>query len=422
LYRLKVRLLQLLLAYTPRFYLGMVRRSQAFLGRITTATARRKGRDANREISGRSILFVDHDFPDPTRNAGSKAIYHLVGLLLAEGFSVSFWSDASLTSSAGLAALERLGVECGAKARGTDLTRWLGKQRNIKPFNAVILSRPTVAAKYSRDVRQYASDRCLYYGHDVHHRRLMGMSRMTTQSGGWIERKSMERIEHFLWRTMDVVFYPSLEEVQLVDRYRQKLGLASNGRLLPLWTVPDQAQQQRALEGRSGMVFVGSFAHSPNVDGLNWFFEKILPRVRAKGYDGTFYVVGSGMEQYRPKILDDNYRILGWMDASALDSLYENVRMALAPLTYGAGVKGKVLEALSHGVPCVTTTVGAQGLDFAAHVLEPVDDAEAFAGAIAMMASDDAAWSEKSTAGLKLLAGQYRPGAIATVLRESIAS
>lgn len=421
LHRLKVRLLQLLLAYAPRFYLGVVRRSQAVLGRAVAAPALQKRHGATRGIVGRCILFVDHEFPDPTRNAGSKAIYHLARLLVTEGFAVSFWSDSSPSSSAGLAALERLGVECAAKGPGADLSQWLGGERKTKPFQAVILSRPTIAAKYSLDVRQYASDRCLYYGHDVHHRRMADMSRITSRRGSWLERKTMERIEQFLWRTMDTVFYPSREEVDLVDGYRRKIGLASNAMLLPLWSVPDQAQERR-LDGREGMIFVGSFAHAPNVDGLNWFFEQVLPRVRAKGYDGAVYVVGSGMEQYRAVLRDEKVQILGWLDKQALDSLYESVRMALAPLTYGAGVKGKVLEALAHGVPCVTTTIGAQGLGFAADVLQPVDAAEGFADAIAMMASDDAAWREKSMGGLRLLANQYRPDAMYATLREAMGS
>lgn len=419
LYRLKVRLLQLLLGYAPRLYLRVVRIGQAFLGRVTTAPVRPKRHDVTRGVASRCILVVDHDFPDPTRDAGSKAIFHLVRLLAAEGFSVSFWSDASSFSGAGLTALERLGVECAGRAPGTDLSRWLGKQGNTKPFKAVILSRPTIAAKYGLDVRQYASDRCLYYGHDVHHRRMADMAKVTSRRGGRLDRKTMERIEHFLWRTMDAVFYPSQEEVDLVDEYRRKIGLSPNGMLLPLWSIPDKAQQ-RDLDLRRGMIFVGSFEHAPNVDGLNWFFEQVLPRVRAKGYHGTVYVVGSGMERYRPSFRDEKTEILGWVEAGTLDSLYAIVRMALAPLTYGAGVKGKVLEALAHGVPCVTTTIGAQGLGFAADVLQPVDDVEGFATAIATMASDDTAWLEKSTAGLKLLASRYRPDAISAILRQAM--
>lgn len=411
----KRRLLLLLLAYFPGFY-------HRFVLRVQRAFSRARGCAAESSIPievPNRILVVDYDFPDPTSAAGSKAIFHLVQMLVGQGFHVTFWSDARSPSSQGRAALVEAGAEIAMRQPGRDLAQWLGEPRGRKPFIAVILSRPTIAAKYCADVRRYASDRCLYYGHDIHHRRMTGMSRSAARRESWFERETIQKIEHFLWRTMDVVFYPSREEVEVVDAFRVDAGLKPNAMLLPLWSAP-QTSKVPQLHGREGMMFIGSFAHTPNVDGLNWFFEHVLPRVRAKGYGGIVHIVGSGMERYSLPLPDKNVQILGWVDMLTLEALYGSVRMALAPLTYGAGVKGKVLEALAHGVPCVTTTVGAQGLEFATEVLLPVDDVEGFASTIARLASDDTAWYERSATGMKLLARQHQPAVIAAILREAL--
>lgn len=415
----KKQLLQLLLAFAPTFYFWFVRKFQRAVVKVKGTPMEPSEKSPICIEGNRQVLIVDHELPDPTSAAGSKAILHVAQMLVDIGFGVTFWSDSIAPLPKGGAPLTTLGVKVVTRGQGRDLAEWLGKPGKTKPFAAVILSRPTIAAKYARDVRQRASERCLYYGHDIHHRRMAGMSQNTAQRGGWFERKTMEKIEHSLWRTMDVVFYPSGEEVELVDDLRAKAGLARNATVLPLWAAPERRPEYR-LQGREGMLFVGSFAHAPNVDGLNWFLKLVLPRIRAKGYAGVVRVVGFGMEQYRPVVLDENVKIMGWVDKAMLDSLYDTALMALAPLTYGAGVKGKVLEALAHGLPCVTTTVGAQGLEFAAEALRPVDDVEGFADAVVLTATDTVAWLQRSKAGFELLAEHYRSEAIREILCAAI--
>src|SRR5690606_22523285 len=120
--------------------------------------------------------------------------------------------------------------------------------------------------------------------------------------------------------------------------------------------------------------FVGGFGHAPNADGVGWFLSEVWPLVQDGAPGLRLMIVGADPA---PEILAqacDGVEIAGSVSEEALDAAYRRARLAIAPLRFGAGVKGKVLEALRHGVPCVTTTVGAQGLEAAA-ALRVADDA-----------------------------------------------
>lgn len=413
----KIRLTRWLLAYAPAIYGLLTRRNPGF-GRV--GGNRLKARPASAaNMSQCRVLVVDHDFPELARDAGSKAIFHLAGLLGGEA-RVTFWSASSSPSEEGRSALQSIDVQTVARHGRYDLAQWLSSLGRKELFDAAILSRPIITAMYAGVVRKHLNGVCAYYGHDIHHVRLAGMKEFAPRAGLDAERRELGRMERRLWRTMDRVFYPSSEEVDIVNAFRSSLGLESNATMIPLWDAPEvPAKLPRACE-RSGMLFVGSFDHAPNVDGLDWFFREILPKVRKLGCRDTVYIVGSGMNQYRRPTDDLDVACLGQIDDESLDGLYARVRVALVPLRYGAGVKGKVVEAMGKGVPCVVTSAGAHGLAWASDVLQPCDDAETFAHAIIRLMTDDGNWAAKSTEGMRLLSTTYERSEISRRLFDAL--
>lgn len=409
---MKIRLSRWLLAYAPGLYARLVRRGGAGIARIGHAPF---ATVSVHEHHRPRVLLVDHDFPELARDAGSKAIFHLVGLL-SDKADVTFWSASTSPSKSGEALLRSRGIRVAARTDGNDLAQWLGSLPAAESFDAAILSRPLVAAAYADTIRAHVQGVCAYYGHDIHHARLAAMRTFTASTGLRAEQREIGLIERRLWRIMDAVFYPSSEEADVVNGFRENHRLPPNAFVLPLWDAPDPPPVIAPANARKGMLFVGSYDHAPNVDGLDWFFREVLPQVRGKGNRDVVYVVGSGMDSYRPPTQDTGVAVLGKIDDAALDQRYASVRMALIPLRYGAGVKGKVIEAMGKGVPCVTTSVGAHGIGWASVVLEPVDSAEAFARAIINLESDDALWQKKSSEGLSLLAAAYERSAISALL------
>jgi polysaccharide biosynthesis protein PslH len=137
------------------------------------------------------------------------------------------------------------------------------------------------------------------------------------------------------------------------------------------------------------VLFVGSGDYWPNADGIAWVVEEVLPRVRPR-MPVQFDVVGS--PPLRP-VAGDGVTYHGRV--AELRPWYEAAHVVVAPLFLGSGTRLKVVEALAHGRPLVSTTVGAEGLGLqpGEHYLR-ADDPEAFAAALADVAARVAAGDE----------------------------
>ncbi|RLN87776.1 hypothetical protein BBJ28_00025484, partial [Nothophytophthora sp. Chile5] len=119
----------------------------------------------------------------------------------------------------------------------------------------------------------------------------------------------------------------------------------------------------RSFEERKHIAFIGSFKHSPNVDAVEWTKSTILPLFRSNGAEAEVHIYGSYGDSKRFARLDDpdqGFRMKGFA-ADAHETL-SRYRLTIAPLRFGAGIKGKIADSWFVGTPCVTTGVGAEGM------------------------------------------------------------
>ena len=114
---------------------------------------------------------------------------------------------------------------------------------------------------------------------------------------------------------------------------------------------------------REGLLFVGGFAHPPNADAVLWFAREIFPLIRRELPDVKFYVAGSRVTDEIKALEEPGNGIIikGFVSEEELAQLYGHCRVVVVPLRYGAGVKGKVVEAIYNGAPIVTTSTGQRG-------------------------------------------------------------
>lgn len=151
-------------------------------------------------------------------------------------------------------------------------------------------------------------------------------------------------------------------------------------------------------EGRSGILFIGGFGHRPNVDAAQWLVEKIMPKVWEVLPEVHLILCGSSPTSEVHALAEDRVTVTGWVPKT--EPYIARTLVSVAPLRYGAGMKGKVGEALACGLPVVTTTVGAEGMDLVDGMHARIaDDAESFAAAVIQVLSEDDVWRRLSYQG-----------------------
>jgi glycosyltransferase involved in cell wall biosynthesis len=156
---------------------------------------------------------------------------------------------------------------------------------------------------------------------------------------------------------------------------------------------------RRAFEARRDLYFVGSFQHPPNVDAMRWFVAAVWPLAATRLPDARFHVVGSGLDPALARELAGE-RVEVHGHVADLDPYLDGCRLAVAPLRYGAGVKGKVNLAMAHGQPVVATPVAIEGMNLVdGEDVLVAADAGSFADAIVRLYHDAVLWQRLSDRG-----------------------
>ena len=354
-------------------------------------------RARDRAWDRRIALVVDHYVPQPDRDAGSRTMVAFITALLDAGWVVKFWPDNLWFDPDYAPALQRRGVEVihGERHYG-GFERYL--RENGRELDAVLLSRPHIALPYLQTLRNVVPDVAVaYYGHDLHFRRLDREAELTGSPELAQEARRFERLERDMWQEADLVLYPSQDEADDVAQ----LAPGVEVRAISPYAF-DHFNEAAVPARRSGILFVAGFAHPPNVDAAMWLVDEVMPRVRRRVPDVSLSLVGANPTDRVRALAGASIEVTGFVSDDELTRRYGRARVAVVPLRYGAGVKGKVVEALQNGLPLVTTQIGAQGIPGIESVARIEDDPDAMAAAIVDLLQDDAAWTSCSRDGAAL--------------------
>lgn len=348
----------------------------------------------------RTILVVDHYIPQPDRDAGSRTMWQFIRMFVRKGFSVKFWPENLYNDPAYASLMQQYGVEV---VYGAEYHQGFGQwmQQHAADIDVVLLSRPHIAVDFIGAIRKYSSAPLLYYGHDVHYLRIEDQLRM--QPADKLLRAECDRarkLEHGVWKQVDAVYYPSVSETQHVREWLDKHAPNVHSHTIAAYAFDGFPEHPDAnLVDRHDLVFVAGFAHPPNVDAAEWFVREALPLVRRNHPQIHLDLVGSNPSDEVKALHGDGVTVTGFVTDEELAARYANARVVVAPLRFGGGMKGKVIEAMRFGVPCVTTSAGVQGLEQTGEFLATADTAEDFAERVLHLLDDDAAWRRSSAAG-----------------------
>jgi GT2 family glycosyltransferase/glycosyltransferase involved in cell wall biosynthesis len=345
------------------------------------------------------VLIVDACVPTPDQDSGSVRMLNLMRVLIDLGWKVAFMPENRLAVPGYTEALQRLGVEMLHAPWVADAPAWF---REHGPFlDAVVLSRHYVASTFLPLVREHARRaRVVFDTVDLHYLREQREAELQGSAALAARARSTRDAELRLVRDCDVTVVVSPVERELLARE------APGARVEVLSNVHEVAGLRAPFAARADLWFVGGFQHPPNVDAVHWFLEAVWPRVEASLPQARFHIVGSRMPDALRALAGPRVEVHGFVEN--LDRFLDGCRLSVAPLRYGAGVKGKVNSAMAHGQPVVATSIAVEGMHVVAgdDVLV-ADDPATFAAAIVRAYTDEALWSTLSTNGLANVARHF---------------
>lgn len=365
----------------------------------------------------RTVLIVDQYVPRPDRDAGSRAMDNLIELFLAAGWQVKIWPHNLWFEPFYTERLQAMGVEVfyGDQWVGR-LDEWLATASHR--LDAVLLSRPMIAADCIDSVKRCTSARIIYYGHDIHYLR-QSAQRAVDPAGAppGFEIARMRRLERMLWQRADSVVYLSDSEVEEVRRHAASACVVQ----FPLFGY-SSFRDPTPLRRRPGkdVLFVSGFGHPPNVDAAVWFTRDVWPLVLARVPEARLRLVGANPTAAVQALRGASVEVTGSVSEEELVRHYDEARVCVVPLRFGAGVKGKTVEALRWGVPVVGTTVGAEGMPGVGQAMRVCDEPEALAMAVVELLKDDALWQAYSAMAQEFAKTHFSMAALRTATEEAL--
>ncbi len=353
---------------------------------IALAVHRAKG-------SPRRVLIVDDRLPNPGLGSGFGRMLDALRDLSGAGYATYFYPTAS--GAGEVSELQELGVEVIEQ----ELGKHLADPANF--YDVAIVSRPH-NFKHVRRLRRFQPHAAVIYDAEaLFHRRLEREAELLAASDPAAAELTLRKAEDA--RRLERRVVRAVDRVISVSKVEARF-LRSIPRHCPVDVIeplaPDVRMTRRAFSERDGMVFVAGWLGpypSPNSDGLEWFAAHALPLIEERLGSVRLSITGGDPPREVQELAGESIRFVGHV--KDLAQMYDAARLAIVPVRYGAGIKIKALEALQHGVPVVTTSVGAEGIDGAGGPAVSVcDDPGEFAEHALALLRDERTWDTARTA------------------------
>jgi len=330
--------------------------------------------DPRKDCSGikrkASILVVDDWLPQFDKHAGGKTIFHFLELFKRMDLNVKFCPlFSNYCEEPYYSILTNMGIEIISNGH---IHSWIND--NIGYLDYILLSRPQVAEHFMIKAIKAKGVKVFYYGHDLHHVRMTAENAYSNNSNNR-EIEKMKKLEQSAISFCDIAFYPSDAEKQYINNVFQLNNVEV---IAPYLYDSNKMIKHCSFEDSKDILFVGS-SHGPNLDGLLWFIHNIFPIVVKRIPDICLNIVGSSVANEILAIKSPNIKIIGYLSEEKLSNLYSKTRLAIAPLRYGEGIKGKIIDSLYHSTPVVTTAIGIEGIDNSYGLIKCSDVNEEFA-------------------------------------------
>lgn len=334
----------------------------------------------DRSRNKKHILIIDHYVPHFDQDAGSRTVFAYLKLFISENYSVKFIGDNFFPHQPYTEELEKLGIEIlYGNWYSNNWQNWIEEQG--KYFDYIFMNRPHISEKYIDIMKKETNAKIIYYGHDLHYLRDTREYLLTNDKDKLKDAQIWRDREFNLMRKADISFYPSDIEVEEILNIEKEINVKS----IPAYLFENFNNKKRIIKDTKDLMFVGGFGHTPNIDAILWFVNTIWSKLKKDLPELKLYIIGSKPTQEIKNLSSNDIIVTGFISDEELFNYYKECRIAIVPLRYGAGIKGKVVEALYEQIPIITTNIGAEGLVNAENYMLIEDEAEDFKNKILEM-------------------------------------
>jgi glycosyltransferase involved in cell wall biosynthesis len=348
-----------------------------------------------------TLLVIDATLPTFDEDSGSLRMYTLLKIWQGLGYKISFYPDNMDGSFKYRHALEALGIEVIYGGYG------IQDVFSFRKFDYAMVCRVDIGQRYIAHIRTISPTTYIFYDtvdiHYVREQRQAEIEQNPQLAAKAAKTKQKELANCIL---ADCVLVVTTADGQHLQQVLPQLNYAvlPNVHSRQELTTVDFAQ-------RDGLVFIGNYNHQPNVDAVYYFIDNILPQVKAQLPDIKFYVLGSNMKPEMQALASETVKIIGWVEEVAPE--FATKRVFVSYLRYGAGMKGKIGQALSLGLPVVCNSISAEGMGLQHEQTALItDDATEFATQICRLYTDEALWNNLSVQGYNYIEQFYGENAI----------
>lgn len=350
------------------------------------------------------VLIIGYVWPEPDSSAAGSRMMQLIRLFLGQGWPVTFASAAAKSSH--MADIEALGVtRADIELNSTSFDEFIVQ---LQP-DLVLFDRFMIEEQFGWRVAQQCPDALrILDTEDLHCLRAARHEAM--KAGHEVTARelnsglAMREVAAIL--RCDLSLMISQFEIELLQgHYGVSADLLWH---LPFMLAPVKEQDFTSYEDREGYISIGNFRHAPNWDAVLYLKHTIWPLIRQQQPDARLDVYGAYPPPKATRLDDEGqgFHVRGWADDA--HRVMRHARVCLAPLRFGAGLKGKLADAMRCGTPNVTTGIGAEAM----HAALPwsgviAEDPEDYARSAVALYQSAVAWRQAQANGARIINSLY---------------
>lgn len=247
--------------------------------------------------------------------------------------------------------LQKMGVYVSYNS-WNDISSYLSFHNNV--YEYIFVSRfHLMNSLYDTIRRVCPKSKLVYVTHDLHSLREERQNKILNVKNDKLKTKEVNLIKR-----CDLVLISSSYEYELLKNI-------TNDMLFPILYESVDLKICKTAREKYGFYFIGS-CHDPNIDAVEYFLENVYHKI-LKIQNIPFYIVGSCCSKISPqykKLYENHIHLIEYITDMEFINFSNHVRMCLIPLRFGAGVKGKLLQAMNHCIPTISTSIGVEGTSF----------------------------------------------------------